>query len=207
MKRFKQAGILVALLVLPVFLYLLLVGFGKNRYDLPVITTFTDSLRTDTIHIEKAPAFSLPQLDGTILEGSALDGHVYIAHFVSVPCQGSCEKVMTELKRVQEFFRDQPEVVILTHAAGQAREAVALQQTYAAVPPQWKIVTGSPAMLQQLARQGYGLVSDPDRDTTLVLLDGTRRIRGLYLGTDPKEVDRLLVEAEILVQQKSEPNI
>lgn len=206
MQRFTKAGLLVILLVMPVLVYLVLVGFGENRYDLPVLSTFTDSLKTDTVRIDRVPAFSLTRPDGTTLPDGALDGRLYVAQFITLPCDDACERVMTELTRVRDFFADEPDFLILTHVAGAPDALPAWRATYGVAAPRWEVVQGSAAMLQQLARRGYGLVSEPDRATTLALVDNQRRIRGLYVGTDPKEIERLLVEVEILLRQPPTPN-
>jgi protein SCO1/2 len=116
----------------------------------------------------------------------------------------------TQLQRVQEAYRDDSTVVILSHSVNPERDTAEALLAYAgqydAVPGKWYFVTGDKKAIYDLARKSYFVTAmegdgGPDdfiHSDQLVLVDKEGRIRGYYDGTDPKETDRLIDEIRVL---------
>ncbi|WP_010518712.1 SCO family protein, partial [Croceivirga radicis] len=70
----------------------------------------------------------------------------------------------------------------------------------------WNLVTGDKKQIYALARKSYLAVKndgdggpyDMIHTENFILVDKERRIRGFYDGTNPKEIDKLLGDIEIL---------
>lgn len=115
-----------------------------------------------------------------------------------------------QLKRVQDKYQDDHNVIILSHTVDPVHDTPEKLQQYAesygAIPGKWYFLTGDKKHIYELARKSYFLaVSDGDgsnRDfihsQQLVLIDSHKRIRGYYDGTNPEEVNQLIHDIRIL---------
>ncbi|MGB3617178.1 MAG: SCO family protein [Catalinimonas sp.] len=196
MQKLLKPGLLVITLLLPVLIYLFLRSFGDNRYDLPVMAEgFEPSGKTYAIGA--APDFTLTTLTGERVGGADVADKVRVVHFVGATCADSCRRVLTELTRVRNFYRNQPDVVLLTHVPDEA-EAGRFGDTYGAGRDAWYLLAGETDTLRTLARR-YGVPYGPAGLSPLALVDRDGQIRGIYGATLREEVDRLILETQILL--------
>ena len=110
---------------------------------------------------------------------------------------------------MRDAFRDDSGVVLLSHTVAPEADGVAALARYARLngvaAPRGRLVTGARAEIARLARERYFVeLADAGRGTvrpargalahteTLVLVDGDGHLRGLYSGSLPYEVTRLL---------------
>ena len=213
----KRTGILLLLLAFPVFVYLFLKFFGKNKYGLPRyfpqdIIERTDKGETvfDTV-FHKIPDFKLLASTGDSISQKLVEGKIYVADFFFTTCPGICPQMSSQLKRVQEAFIDDPEVLILSHTVDPVNDTLQALQAYAkgfkAIPTKWFFLTGPKYKLYDLAIKGYYLPASEDSSVTgepfthsskLMLVDKKGIVRGVYDGTDTKDVDRLILEISVL---------
>jgi protein SCO1/2 len=231
MHKLLKAGILIILLVLPASVFLFLKGFGKNHYFLRTYYPLVDSASgeilvrkqmkfnrevEDTL-FHQIPAFSLIDQNGKEVNATVTKNKIYIADFFFTRCTSICPKLSTELSRVQDLFLNQPNVVLLSHTVDPEHDSVEVIKTYAAeygaVLGKWYFLTGDKKAIYQLAQQGYKIptvdlgpkTESPENmfihSEKLILVDRDRHIRGYYDGTDPKEVDRLILETKILLRE------
>ena len=197
MRRFQKTGLLAILLAAPVLIYLFLRFFGDNQYALPVITSAVDATGA-AYPLNGAPPFALADADGRTLPRDSVAGRLYVAHFPGAACADSCRLVMTQLSRANDFFKNEPDFWLLTHLPN-AAPASELAAAYGAQRGHWRLLIAPPDTLAALAR-GYGLTAGPGGSTTLVLIDRRGQVRGNYLATRADEVDRLILEAQILLR-------
>jgi protein SCO1/2 len=231
MHKLLKAGILIVLLVLPASVFLFLRGFGKNHYTVrtyyPLIDSGTgepiirkkiefDREVNDTL-FHQIPAFSLIDQNGKQVTSAITENKIYVANFIFTRCTSICPKMSTELSRVQEAFLNQPNVLLLSHTVDPENDTPDIIKAYAAeykaIPAKWYFLTGDKGAIYQLAQKGYKIPAvDLSSETQspedmfihsekLVLVDQNRHIRGYYDGTDPKEVDRLVLETKILLRE------
>jgi protein SCO1 len=217
----KRTGVLLLLLVLPVFVYVFLKFFGKNHFTLPhyfpqdIVESEVDGkLISDTIfHI--VPHFSFLSSQGDSVSDIDTKGKIYVADFFFTTCPGICPKMSNQLKRVQEAFLDDPDVLILSHSVDPENDSIPVLKAYAdnykAVKNKWFFLRGDNDTIYNLAQKGYFISALEDTNYTnsdrfvhsdkLILVDKERHIRGYYNGTDEKDVDRLILEISILIQE------
>lgn len=242
-KRRMQTGILITVLVIPVSIFLLLVGFGENHYDLPHFYTkvviernIEDEVYPDTVYLDEKkeeiqteglkiidtifhqiPAFSFINQEGKTITNQDLEGTIYVVDFFFTRCGNPdfCPRMSSELKRIQEKFKDKP-VRILSHTIDPEYDNVEVLNEYAlrynANAEKWYFLTGDKKEIYEIAYKGYRI--NAVRDTSIVvtpefthasefiLVDGQGRIRGIYTGIDKEEVDRLMLEIEVLLSEQ-----
>jgi protein SCO1/2 len=226
----RKAGILLATLLVPALLYVFLRFATKNHYVLPRYLPKIDSTRgeplmgkvklrdgqevTDTIY-NHIPPFKLIDQDGKTIDQSVVKGKIYVASFFFTRCGTVCPKISSQLTRVQDIFRDKPEIVFLSHSVDpehdRPTQLKAYAQKYDAIPGKWYFLTGTKAEIYDLALHGYYLpvvdagVKEGKPDETfihsekLVLVDKDGIVRGFYDGTDKVDVDRLVLEIRVLL--------
>ncbi len=162
-----------------------------------------DPAAGDTVY-HSIPPFSFVNQDGKAVTDRDMLGFIYVADFFFTHCQGICPKMTNQLTRVQEIFKNNKEVKILSHTVDPKRDSVQRLKEYAvqwgAQPGKWDFVTGSKKELYMLARKGY-FISATDGDGSeedfvhsekFVLIDKKGHIRGFYDGTVREEVDLLI---------------
>jgi protein SCO1/2 len=231
MHKLLKAGILIVLLVLPASVFLFLKGFGKNHYSVRTYYPLIDSSTGEPIVKKKIefnrevndtlfhqiPAFSLIDQHGKPVNSSITENKIFIADFFFTRCTSICPKMSTELSRVQELFLSQPNVLLLSHTVDPENDTAEVIKTYAAeykaIPGKWYFLTGDKGVIYKLAQEGYKIPAvdlSPETQSPeemfihsekLILVDQDRHIRGYYDGTDPKDVDRLILETKILLRE------
>ena len=226
----RKAGILLATLLVPALLYIFLRFFTENHYVLPRYLPKIDSTRgeplmgkvkladgreiIDTIY-NHIPPFSLIDQDGKRINQSVVKDKIYVASFFFTRCGTVCPRISSQLTRVQDIFRNNANLVFLSHSVDPEHDRPAQLKAYAlkyeAIPGKWYFLTGSKADIYTLAMRGYYLpvvdagVKDGTPDETfihsekLVLVDRQGIVRGFYDGTDKTDVDRLVLEIRVLL--------
>ena len=226
----RKAGILLATLLVPALLYLFLRFGTQNHYTLPRYLPKIDSAKgeplmgkvklrdgsdgTDTIY-NHIPPFTLIDQDGKLIDQSIVKNKIYVASFFFTRCGTVCPRISSQLTRVQDIFRDNPNIIFLSHSVDPEHDRPAQLKAYAqkydAIPGKWYFLTGSKADIYDLAMHGYYLptvdagVKEGKPDETfihsekLVLVDKEGIVRGFYDGTDKESVDRLVLEIRVLL--------
>ena len=223
--RPRQTLLLGLLLLMPVLAFLFLFRFGTNRYALTTYlpdrvdsTQVGGGWRRDTVFHQIAP-YRLPASTGREVSSQELGQGLYIAQFYG-PDDASA-RVARQLLRVQEKFRHEPRVrlvtFVLSNDDAQATALTRLAEQYGTIAGKWFFLTGPADSLQWLARQEFRLTSDPRRLSgavytanipagRLLLVDNQRRVRGIYDGTDGREIDRLLTEITVQLYDYEHPH-
>ena len=72
----------------------------------------------------------------------------------------------------------------------------------------WNLVTGDKKQIYDLARKSYLAVKDDGlgnygmiHTENFVLVDKKKQVRGMYDGTEPEEIERLLHDIEVLKKE------
>ena len=191
-------------MALPVALYLFLQQFGENEYNIPIF--YESGIKTplpNCPETENSPHtignFSLLEVGGTSWSTRDLQGVISVISFAKKNCDFHA---LMETARISNKYRSQPAVkaVTLSLYTGTSDSLwTNLRQSYQLSSENWSWLSyhGS---TDSLLRCGLNL---PDTGCEvvdqLVLLDNKLRIRGYYSASDPKEVDRLVTEIEILL--------
>jgi protein SCO1/2 len=106
---------------------------------------------------------------------------------------------------------------VMSGDAANAASLAKLAEQYGTIAGKWFFLSGPVDTLQHLARQEFRLTSDPKRlpgavytanipAGRLLLVDNQRRVRGIYDGTDGRELDRLLTEVTVQLYDYEHPH-
>ncbi len=160
-----------------------------------------------------APFVLLNQNGDTITEKN-FAGKIYVADFIFTSCGGICPNMTSNMRKVQAAFKDDGEVLLLSHSVTPELDSIAVLKSYAArnevIPGKWHVVTGEREMIYELARSSYFADEDlglPREDNDILhtenffLIDRQRRIRGVYNGVMPAEIAHLLEDIAALKKE------
>lgn len=217
--RILQGFVLVCILMIPVLIFLFLKGFGKNEYDLPIFfqngvdNPFQECPPSDSSQ-HFIPEFRFINQDGKQFGRAEMKGKITIVDFFFTSCPSICPVMSKEMERVNDHFRDEPLVQILSISIDPTFDTPEILKAYAeehhAIPGKWQFLSGTKEETFQLARCGFvlpaldgnGVPDDFVHSDKFILIDEQGRIRGYYSGTTREEVDLLMLETKILLHGK-----
>lgn len=177
--------------------------------DLTPVWIDKDSDEYGNIH--KIANFSFIDQDSNTVTNKTFAGKIYIADFFFTSCLGLCTNMSAVLQQLQKYFKEDNNVLILSHSVTPKIDTVPVLKKYAdrkhAIDGKWFMVTGERSKIYEIARKSYfadeNYNSDQDINTffhseNFYLVDQLRRIRGVYNGTLPADMDRLKEDIKIL---------
>jgi len=158
--------------------------------------------------------FALVDQSGDTMRLPDVGDRIIVADFFFTTCATICPKMTVQMARVQEAYRDEDRLMLLSHSVTPEIDSVPVLAAYAqlhgADPRRWRLLTGDRKQIYHLARRSYFAALDegdggPDdfvHTENFVLVDPQRRIRGFYDGTQPSDVDRLLGDIRKLLDEQ-----
>lgn len=198
------------------FFFLLFIACGKeNRTKkLPVLgnSIVKEGTQNDTIYHQIAD-FKFTDQDSLEVTQKDFEGKIYVADFFFTSCPTICPKMKFEMLRVYEAFKDQDEVMLLSHTIDPVHDTIPLLKSYAeklgAEGPKWRFVTGSHDEVYGIGQGSYMVSTGIDKFSpggfmhsgAFILVDKERRIRGIYDGTEAEQVNQLIQDIPILLQE------
>ena len=157
--------------------------------------------------------FSFTDQAGKKITEKDIDGKIHVANFIFTKCGSICPVMTKHMKLVQKEFQNNPDIVILSYSVTPWIDSVARLKDYASRneinSPNWHLLTGDKGEIYKLARQSYYAEEDLGftRDSTeflhtehILLIDKTRRIRGIYNGTLQLEIEQLIKDIKLLIK-------
>jgi len=203
--RPQQTLLLGLMLLVPVLAFLFLKSFGTNHYALPIFlpervdsTQVGGKWQRDTVYRQVGNLGLISQSGRPATPTELVGRGLYVASFLCATCPGASSEPTAQLARVQELYRQDTRVKLVTFlTAGLTPEKAAEQ--YGAIAGRWWFLTGDAIALGRLANN-YQLPSNGTIQTpNLFLIDREQHVRGIYDGTKNKEIDRLLTEIGVLL--------
>jgi protein SCO1/2 len=158
--------------------------------------------------------FSFTDQENQTITNQALKGKIYIADFFYATCPTICPIVKRETIRVYDKFKGNPDVIFISHTLDPRHDTVAFLKQYAenlgADAKQWHFLTGEKEKIYEIGQKSYLVTAKEDKnepggilhDGALILVDREGRIRGLYDGTKPAAVDKLIADIPTLLEEK-----
>jgi len=166
-------------------------------------------------HIHTIPAFSFTDQDGQTVTEKTVDGKIYVANFIFTRCGSICPKMTADMGILQERFKDDDGVIFLSHSVTPDMDSVPVLKEYAKekgiISGKWHLLTGNKDEIYALAKKqyyagdtiGYYQTGNEFLHTeNFLLIDRHRRIRGVYNGTLPLEMDRLADDIYALKEEE-----
>lgn len=164
-------------------------------------------------HVEKYHSiadFRLTNQNGKTVTQEDYKDKIYVADFFFTTCQGICPIMTDHMYQIQEKIIGDDDVMLLSHSVTPIKDSVTVLKKYAeekgVIDRKWNLVTGEKKHIYELARKSYlavkedgnGNIYDMIHTENFVLIDKKRQVRGMYDGTNPEEIQRLLKDIETL---------
>ena len=161
--------------------------------------------------------FALLNQYGDTITQKSFDDKIYITDFFFTTCQTICPIMTNHMEQIQQEFKDDKEVMLLSHSVTPEIDDVPVMYEYAkkhnAIKNKWHLVTGDKKEIYDLARKSYfttktdgdGGKYDMIHTENFVLVDKDKRIRGIYDGTDPEEIEKAISDIKTLKKEYLAP--
>ena len=166
------------------------------------------------LNIHKIPTFSFINQNGKEVTNDTYKGKIYVADFFFTSCPGICPRLAKNMGKLQEEFKNDNDVLLLSHSVTPVKDSVPVLRMYAEEnnvdSNKWNLVTGSKKEIYDIARKAYfadeDFVKTQDESAFIhtenfVLIDKKGRIRGVYNGTLAVETDRILRHIKLLKKE------
>ena len=160
-------------------------------------------------------SFAFKNQLGQIIGTKDVLGKVHIANFMFTQCGSICPIMTNNLKRLEEQFMEQKDVVMLSYSVTPWMDSVprlkSYAQDYEVTKKEWHFLTGKTSDIYTLARKSYFAEEDLGftKDSTdflhtehVLLIDQALKIRGVYNGTLPLEIKQLAQDIALLLEKK-----
>jgi len=190
----------------------LLYSCDNSSQKLPILGE-REFINGDSVY-HTIPDFSFTDQNGLEITNKTYENKIYIADFFFTTCPTICPVMKTQLLRVYDKFKANPQVGILSHTIDPRHDSVAVLKEYAkrlgVEGDFWHFVTGKKDKIYELGQKFYYVTTGEDSTAAggfihsgaFILVDKKRRVRGMYDGTNEKEVDKLMKDMEILLAEQ-----
>ena len=193
----------------------LLLHTGKNNFrHLQIYGPKEVTVQGDTLY-HTIPSFRFSDQSGRPVTDQSLEGKIYVASFFFATCPDICPKMNNQVKRAADKYKDNKDVAFLSFTVNPDADSVAVLADYArklgAENYHWSFLTGNKDSIYRLAGEGYLVYAakgkgekDFFHSQDLLLIDKEKRIRGIYDGVEPRDVDTLIDEISVLLYEYHE---
>lgn len=165
----------------------------------------------DTLKLHKIADFSFIDQDGIKVSSGNVKGKIYVANFFFTICPSICPTMTKNLLVVQNTFKNDPDILMLSHSVMPTTDTVAQLKKYAnrwkIDSQRWHLLSGEKEKIYELARQSYfaekeiGLQKDKNEflhTENAFLIDKNGYIRGVYNATLALDVENLVKDIKVL---------
>lgn len=154
--------------------------------------------------------FSFTNQNNQIVTQKDYEGKIYIADFFFTTCPTICPIMQDNMVLVQNRFKNDPNVKLLSHTVMPHIDSVPVLKAYSiekgVIDSKWNLVTGDKKDIFYIARKSYLAVKteseaemyDMVHTENFILVDEKRRIRGFYDGTKTEDIERLMEDVQFL---------
>ncbi|MHA8067160.1 SCO family protein [Aquirufa sp. ROCK2-A2] len=171
----KKAGILLLVLIVPVFIYLGLNTFGENHFILPRFIPALDSTTGEILMRERPnPRWNEPKLDtvfqtipefqlinekGEDFSSSNLKNKIYVANFFFTRCTTICPKLNSQVNRASDAFLKSDDVEFISISVDPKFDQPDILKNYSAkfdsTKKNWHFLTGEKKYIYPLILKGF----------------------------------------------------
>ena len=161
----------------------------------------------------KIADFSLINQNGETITNKNYQNKIYIADFFFTRCQTICIAMAYNMSELQEFYKNDDDIMFLSHSVTPKIDSVSVLKEYAdkkgVIDGKWNVTTGDKKHIYELARKSYfAVLEDGNGDENdfihteqFILVDKERRIRGYYDGTNKEDMEKLKKDIALLQEE------
>ncbi|WOJ92250.1 SCO family protein [Congregibacter variabilis] len=187
-------------------------------YNSPDFTPhWFDPMSEELLGFHRIPSFSFTDQEGRNVTDRTIQKKIYVASFFFTTCPGICPTIRSKLSRVQDEYRDDDEVRILSHSIQPTIDTVEILKDYAERndirSDNWHLLTGDKRDIYSIAKSAYFASEDLGLEEAendflhtenLLLIDQNRQIRGIYNGLNNTSVSHLITDIQILKDERAD---
>lgn len=159
--------------------------------------------------------FSFTSQDSKLFTEKDIAGKVCVVEFFFTTCKGICPMMNNNMRKVYDKFKDQKDVLIISHTSDPEIDSPARLKWYAdsmgVSSSRWIFLTGSKDSLYTMARVSYAIddAKNPLQDINSdfihsqlwALVDKNGDVRGTYDGLKEEEINDLMKDIKKLLQE------
>ena len=204
---------IIGLLYCSCFTLLLLASSCRQTETLPILGRRTVNDQGDTLY-HTVGNYKLVDQEGAPVTPETFNDKIYVADFFFTSCPTICPTMKTQMLRVHDRFIDDPGFAILSHSIDPKHDSVPVLKEYAENlgiknDNKWHFATGDQSEIFRLGQSDYMVTAGADQDApggfihsgAFILVDKNKHIRGVYDGTIPEDVDKLMEDIEVLLKE------
>ena len=155
--------------------------------------------------------FNLINQNGIKVSSKDYENKIYVVDFFFTSCPSICPIMTNNMLLIQEEFIKNNDIMLLSISVTPEIDNVQVLKKYAikkgVIDSKWNITTGSKKHIYELARKSFFAVLDKGdgglqdfiHTPNFILVDTKKQIRGIYDGTVEKEISRLILDINTLV--------
>lgn len=158
--------------------------------------------------------FSFTDQSGKTITEQTVDDKIHVANFIFTRCASICPVMIKHMKMVEKEYAGDDNFLILSYSVTPWIDNVSRLKEFAEQnkisSTNWHLLTGSKADIYNLARRSYfaeedlGFTKDSSEflhTEHILLIDKTKRIRGIYNGTLQLEIEQLIKDINTLREE------
>ena len=161
----------------------------------------------------KIPDFKLINQNGEIITQKTFENKIYVTDFFFTTCPGICPMMTKNMNLVQDAFKNDDTVLILSHSVTPTKDSVPQLKEYALennIGKNWHLVTGNKKEIYHLGRTAYFVENDLGEPKGIddflhtenfILIDKNKHIRGIYNGLNKNSVKQLIADIKTLKKE------
>lgn len=163
----------------------------------------------------KIPDFSLTNQLGENITQKTFENKIYITDFFFTTCPGICPQMTGNMFKIQEEFKNDNEILLLSHSVMPKTDSIPLLKKYAkyngVIDDKWHLVTGDKNEIYSLGRDHYFVENDLGEEKSIddflhtenfLLIDKEKHIRGIYNGLNRASIAQLIIDIKALKKEK-----
>ena len=184
----------------------------NNSIDLPYYNQpdFTPVFLKDKLEIESKinhtiADFSFLDQDSILINQNVFKNKIHVANFIFTRCGSICPVMTHNLKIVNDSLQNDKDIVFLSYSVTPWIDKPSVlkkfKSSYGITNKNWHFLTGKKGAIYNLARKSYFAEEDIgfSKDSSeflhtehFILVDKSKRIRGIYNGTLQLEMEQLI---------------
>ncbi|GLU51581.1 SCO family protein [Dyadobacter frigoris] len=167
---------------------------------------------TDTIY-NVIPPFSFTNQYGDTVTEKIVQDKIYVTDFFFTSCPTICPVMKRQMVKVYKEFRDNPDVMILSHTIDPEHDTPQVLNKFAKdlgiEGKQWQFLTGPKEKIYEIGQKSYLSAAQEDKTAeggflhsgAFILIDKEKHIRGMYDGTTEEGTQKLIQGIKSLLEE------
>ena len=211
----------IVFLLINIFILVFVISCSTNNtyipyYNSPDFTPYflSNGEKIEEIISHKISDFSFINQNEKTISNKEIEGKIHVANFMFTSCTSICPDMTGNMKFIEEAFSNDPRIAILSYSVTPWIDTPDKLADYVEFNDiktnNWHFLTGNKSEIYSLARESYFAEETIgfSKDSTdflhteyFVLVDKTKRIRGIYNGTLMLEAQQVVKDINALLEE------